>query len=817
MVQRCFQELVLPMTNESHKAKHLPFTALAAHQLRSPLDAARSLLRVLTNDLAGPLTHRQRELVAKADARCGQAAESINRIMVIARLLEHGVPTDRMVNLAAIVRRASEHWAEEASRHAVTLTASVEQDRLYVRGEESALAEVLDALLGNAVKYTPEGGRVRLRVDADDDTVRLCVGDSGVGIPEAEREQVLEPFVRSGNARGSARPGTGLGLALVKSVVDALQGHIRIDKSDLGGAEFTVELPTRGQSENAMQGDSGMSNKFKVVVIGGVAAGPKVASKVIRLRPDADVTVVDKGEFLSYAGCGLPYYVSGVVKEQKELMCTGVGVVRDPVFFQKVKNFHALNHTEAVEVDRAKKRVRVRNLTDQGESWLEYDKLVFATGANPVVPPIPGIDLGNIFSLHGVHDAEGIRAVLAEHKSRDVTIVGGGLIGMEVCEALAEHGCRLTIVEMLPQTLRILDPEIARLVEQHIESHAVKVMTGTTVKAFEGNSRVARVVTDKGTFPAEMVILAIGVRPNVELARSAGLTIGTTGAIQVNDHLQTSDPDIYAAGDCVESTNLLTGEPAFVPLGSTANKQGRVAAMNVCGNDDVFPGIVGSTVCKVFDYCVARTGLTETEARKLGYNVVTVLAPAPDKAHFMPESRPLLLKLVVDADNRRLLGAQATGPGEGAKRIDVAAMAITCGMTVDQLANVDLCYAPPYAPAMDNIITAANVARNKLDGHMVGITAAEVKRMQEESQEFVFLDVRSPGEYEQVRLPGATLIPLGALRGRLNDVPRNKPIVAFCKISLRGYEAALILRNAGYEDVRVLDGGIAMWPYEKVS
>lgn len=807
----------MPTTNEPHKARPLPLTALAAHQLRSPLDAARSLLRVLINDLAGPLTHRQRELLSKADARCGQAAESINRIMVIAQLLEHGVPADRTVNLAAVVRRASEHWTEEASRHALTLTASIAQDSVYVRGEESPLAEVLDALLGNAIKYTPEGGRVRLRVDADDKTVRLRVGDSGVGIPETERHRVFEPFVRSGNARQSARPGTGLGLALAKSVVDALQGHIRIDKSDLGGAEFTVELPTCGQSKNAMQGDSGMSNKFKVVVIGGVAAGPKVASKVIRLRPDADVTVVDKGEFLSYAGCGLPYYVSGVVKEQKELMCTGVGVVRDPVFFQKVKNFHALNHTEAVEVDRAKKRVRVRNLTDQGESWLEYDKLVFATGANPVVPPIPGIDLGNIFSLHGVHDAEGIRAVLAEHKSRDVTIVGGGLIGMEVCEALAEHGCRLTIVEMLPQTLRILDSEVARLVEQHLESHGVKVMTGTTVTAFEGDTRVERVVTDKGAFPAEMVILAIGVRPNVELARSAGLTIGTTGAIQVNDHLQTSDPDIYAAGDCVENTNLLTGEPAFVPLGSTANKQGRVVAMNLCGNDDVFPGIVGSTVCKVFDYCVARTGLTEAEARKLGYNVVTVLAPAPDKAHFMPESKPLLLKLVVDAETRRLLGAQATGPGEGAKRIDVAAMAITGGMTVDQLANVDLCYAPPYAPAMDNIITAANVARNKLDGHMVGVTAAEVKRMQEEDQAFVFLDVRSPGEYEQVRLPGTTLIPLGALRGRLDEVPRDKAIVTFCKISLRGYEAALILGHAGYENVRVMDGGIAMWPYEKVS
>ena len=560
-----------------------------------------------------------------------------------------------------------------------------------------------------------------------------------------------------------------------------------------------------------------MADTLKVVVIGGVAAGPKVASKVIRLRADADVTVVEMGEFLSYAGCGLPYYVSGVVKEQKELMSTPVGVVRDPVFFQKVKNFRALNHTEAMEIDRKAKRVRLRHVQNGEESWLDYDKLVLATGARPVVPPIPGVELDRVFTLHGVHDAEGIRALLAEKKARDVVIVGGGLIGVEATEAMAEQGCRVTIVEMLPQILNMLDWEVARLVERHLESHGVRVRTGTKVTAIEGDGKVERVVTDQGVCPADMVVMAIGVRPNVDLAKAAGLEVGETGGIGVNDHMQTSDPDIYAAGDCVQMYDLLTGKPCYVPLGSTANKQGRVAAVNVCGGDDRFPGVVGSTVCKVFDYCVARSGLTETKARDLGYDVVTALAPAPDKAHFMPEAKPLFLKLVADAGSRRLLGAQATGPGDGSKRIDVAAMAISAGMTVDQLANADLSYAPPYAPAMDNIITAANVARNKLDGHMVGISPMAVRQMQEEGADFVLLDVRSSGEYEQVRLPGSTLIPLGALRGRLDELPRDKPIVAFCKISLRGYEAALILKHAGFEDVRVMDGGIAMWPFEKES
>ena len=559
-----------------------------------------------------------------------------------------------------------------------------------------------------------------------------------------------------------------------------------------------------------------MSDAMKVVIVGGVAAGPKVASKIIRLMPNAEVTIVEKGELLSYAGCGLPYYISGVVKEQAELMSTPVGVARDPVFFQKVKNVHVSNRTEATKIDRAAKRVRIRNVGGD-ESWLDYDKLVLATGATPVIPRIGGADLGNIFTLHGVHDAEGIKSVLAEEKAHDVVIVGGGLIGVEVTEALAEKGCRVTIVEMLPQVLSMLDWEMARLVAQHMESHGVKVLTDTKVERFEGDGKVASVVADKSSLPADMVILAIGVRPNVKLAQDAGLEIGSTGAIKVDERMQTSDPDIYAAGDCVESIDLVTGRACYIPLGSTANKQGRVAAVNICGGDDTFPGVLGSTVCKVFDHCVARTGLTEAGARQGGYDVTVALAPAPDKAHFMPAAKPLLLKLVVDSKTRRLLGAESVGPGAGDKRIDVAAMAITAGMTVDQLANADLCYAPPYSPAMDNIITAANVARNKLDGHMAGISSEEVHRMIAEKKDFTFLDVRSPGEYEQVRLPGSTLIPLGALRGRLTELPRGKEIIAFCKISLRGYEAALILKAAGFENVRVMDGGVVMWPYEKLT
>jgi NADPH-dependent 2,4-dienoyl-CoA reductase/sulfur reductase-like enzyme/rhodanese-related sulfurtransferase len=555
---------------------------------------------------------------------------------------------------------------------------------------------------------------------------------------------------------------------------------------------------------------------IKVIIIGGVAAGPKAAAKIMRLNPEAEVTLLEKGKFISYAGCGLPYYVSGVVKEQKDLMSTPIGVLRDPAFFQKVKNVKVLTETEALEIDRAGKRVRARRNGAAEDLWLEYDKLVVATGARAVIPPVPKATLENITPLHNVTDAEGIRALLGGAKGREVVMVGGGLIGVETVEALVQCGCRVTVVEMLPQILRMLDWEMARLVERHMESHGVKLMTNTQVTAFEGEGRVSAVLTSHGRLPADLVVLGIGVRPNVELARRAALKIGPTGAIQVDAGMRTSDPDIYAAGDCAESTDLVTGKPCYVPMGSTANKQGRVAAINICGGQDEFPGVLSSTVCRVFDFCVARTGLTEAAARQHGYQVTTVLVPDSDRPHYMPTAKPLIIKLVVDTRTRKLLGAQAVGPGAGDKRMDVAVMAITAGMTVDQLSKVDLCYAPPYSPALDNIITAANVARNKLDGQVVGITPMEVKARLDAKEDFVLLDVRSPAEHQQENLAGSTLIPLGALRSRLGELPKEKEIVAFCKVSLRGYEAAKILQGAGFKRVRVMDGGMAVWPFEKL-
>ena len=560
-----------------------------------------------------------------------------------------------------------------------------------------------------------------------------------------------------------------------------------------------------------------MAQAFRVVVIGGVAAGPKIAAKVSRLRPDAEITLVERGEHLSYAGCGLTYYISDVVREQKELMATAAGVVRDSAFFQNVKNVTVHNSTEALDVDRTSKRVHLKNLKDGREWWIDYDKLALATGARPVIPPIPGVELPNVFILKGVDAAERVKQFLARENPKEIVIVGGGLIGVEMAEALAMKGVHVTMIEMLPQILMPLDWEMAYQVQKHMASKGVEILTNTKVETLEGTEEVEAVVAGETRFPADAVVVAVGVRPEIKLAKEAGLEIGVTGAIRVDEHMRTSDPDIYAAGDCVEATHLVTGKPVYVPLGSTANKQGRVAAVNICGGGDRFPGILGSTICKVFDFTSGFTGLTERMARSLGYDVVTCLVPGADRAHYYPGAKTIMLKMVANRATGRLLGVQGVGRGEASKRLDIAATAITAGMTVDQVSKLDLCYAPPYSGAMDIIITAADVLKNKIEGHMYGISPMELKRRMDEGEETVVLDVRTPAEYQRAHIKDAAHIPLGALRTRTGELPREKTIVVYCRTSLRAYEGSLILRNAGFDRVQVLDGSVTMWPFEMVE
>lgn len=555
---------------------------------------------------------------------------------------------------------------------------------------------------------------------------------------------------------------------------------------------------------------------MKLVIIGGVAAGPKAAARARRLDPDAEITIVEKDELLSYAGCGLPYYISGMVEDRRQLMATPIGVLRDPQFFAKVKNIKVLNRTEAVSIDRKAKEVEVKSVETGEVRRLPYDKLVIATGAEPVEPPIPGKDLKNVLRLKRLEDADRFREYLRGGACPRVVIVGGGLIGMEMTEAVTECGAGVTVVEMLPHVLPMLDVDISLLVEKHMRQRGVQVVTSARVERFEGDEegKLARVVTTNGTFETPLALLSIGLRPNVELARQAGLIIGPAGGIYVNEYMQTSDPNIYAAGDCAAKNCFVRGTACFLPLGSVANKEGRVAGSNAVGHIERFPGVAGATSLKVFDLNVARAGLSVAQATEMGIPVISATVAAPDRPHYYPGNKPVILKLVAEKATRRLIGIQGVGLGEVIKRVDVAVTAMTAGMTVDQVAGLDLTYAPPYSEAMDILIHGANTMRNKLDELLKGCTCTKLKASLDAGEDLMLLDVRSPDEHAAGTLPGSTLIPLGAVRSRLNEIPRDKRVVIYCKTSLRAWEAYTILSGAGYSNIEILDGGFVAWPFE---
>ncbi len=556
---------------------------------------------------------------------------------------------------------------------------------------------------------------------------------------------------------------------------------------------------------------------MKIVVIGGVAAGLKAAAKARRADPSAEITVVEKGKLISYGACGLPYYVAGDVQDINQLMTTPAGAVRNQAFFKNVKDIMVLTETLATGIDRAAKEVTVKDLVSGEERKLPYDKLVVATGAVPIKPPLPGIELANIYQLWHPDDAKAMRAGLERGKFANAVIIGAGLVGLEMAEALKLWEVNVTIVEMQNQVFpAFLDEEVAGSVAKYAREKGITVLTGEKVERFTGAGAVEAVVTDKRTIPADLVVVAIGVRPNVELAKSAGLAIGPSGAIAVDERLQTSDPDIFAGGDCAENTNIITGEKVFTPMGSTANKHGRIIGENLTGGDEKFRGVLGTVAVKVLDLNVGKTGLTERDAKRLGYDYVTAMVGGHDRPHYMPDAKLITVKLVAEATTGRVLGAQAFGEGEVVKRIDVIATAITLGGTVGDLSDIDLAYAPPYSSPIDNVAVAAMAVLNKLAGKLKGISSLTAKEKLETGKT-IFLDVRTPEECKQQgRLPGANVkyIPLGQLRSRLSEMNKDDEIVAFCKISLRGYEAALILEGDDFKKVQVMEGGINAWPFE---
>ena len=561
-------------------------------------------------------------------------------------------------------------------------------------------------------------------------------------------------------------------------------------------------------------------NTRRIIVIGGSAAGPKAASKARRMDENAEITIFQKASDLSMASCGYPYYIGGFFDDRDQLLCSPAGVVRDSKFFWNAKKITTKVNTEVTTIDREKKLIEFTDLISGEKGTAEYDKLIIATGANPRKPPVPGIDLDGVTTLQSLPDADYLRKVHDEGKIKKAVVIGGGLIGIETCEALNLAGIEITLIELLPQLLTFLDKKMAKLVEKYVRTKA-NVILENGVAAFIGeNGKLTAVKLQNGTeIPCELAVIAIGVIPSTRLAIQAGLPVGIAGGMVVNEYMQTIDPDIYAVGDCIEIPNLITKNAVHAPYGDLANLQGRVAGENVIsGNVARFPGTIQTGICKVFDYGVGATGLSKKNCLKSGIiNIETVVNASLDKPGFM-QGKLLITKLVVEKPNGIIMGAQVIGPGDVSKQVAIWAMAIKGKLTVDDMVNADLPYAPPYSLAIDHSIATAHIMQNKLSGRFSGISSEQLREKLKTKEPLILLDVRNPDEYEQMRLGvGEKLIPLGQLRKRLEEMPddKNAEIITWCKISLRGYEAALILQANGYENVKVLEGGIMAWPYKR--
>jgi NADPH-dependent 2,4-dienoyl-CoA reductase/sulfur reductase-like enzyme/rhodanese-related sulfurtransferase len=547
----------------------------------------------------------------------------------------------------------------------------------------------------------------------------------------------------------------------------------------------------------------------RLIVIGGVAAGPKVASKAKRCDPDLEVVIYQEEGEVSYSGCGLPYYIGGVIPERKKLL------IRTAEQFG-LDGIQVLKRHRVENIDLQKRQVSGVKL-DNGQTFGDtFDRLVLATGSEVIRPKIPGMDLGQVFFLHSIFDADVILPQVQSAAVKSVVVVGGGYIGLEMAEALSQLGKKVTIVELAPQIATLFDEDMAAVLRQYLEKKGLVILTSEGLRGLTGqNGKVTRVQTQKRELPADVVILSLGIRPRVELARKAGLKIGETGAIWVNERMETSAEGVYAAGDCAETTHRVTGKRVWIPLGSTANKQGRVAGINVCGGHETFPGVLGTGIFKAFDFHVAKTGLNMREAKREGLEPVQAIVRGYGRAHVLPGGKESVLKVIASRKTGRILGAQAVGEGPSDKFIDTVAMALQAKMTCSQLAEADLAYSPPFSPVLSPVIVAACVLMNKIEGTLGWLSAAELKEKRAASGDhFVVLDVREEKEVKEKRIPRSQWIPLDELEKRLGELDKNKEIAVHCHSGLRSYKASLKLKHHGFTKVENVDGGLLCWSYD---
>ena len=447
-----------------------------------------------------------------------------------------------------------------------------------------------------------------------------------------------------------------------------------------------------------------MKRALKLLVIGGVAAGTRAASKARRDDPSMEITIVTEEEHISYAGCGLPYYIGGVIQKRELLFA------RSPEAFRDKQNIGIRLGCRAERINTYDCTVQVKDLATGEMEKLSYDRLLIATGASPVVPPIDGVDLSGVFSLHSITDADAIKSYITSKSPRHAAIIGTGYIGVEMAENFRELGLAVTMFEMADSVMpRMFDPDMSEALKAHMESKGVTILTGTKAEKITGDTETTGIQAGGNNYPADIVIVAPGVKANVSLAREARIVIGETGAIKVDSRMETSIRGIYAAGDCTETVNLVSGKAVWVPLGSTANKMGRVAGANIAGADKKFPGILGTSVVKIFDLAAGRTGLSETEARACGFNPVTAIVKSSTKAGYYPGGEDISVKLIADKKSGKVLGAQAVGASSVDKAIDSAAASLMGGLDISDLTAIDLAYSPPFSPALGPLIIAAQI------------------------------------------------------------------------------------------------------------
>lgn len=542
-------------------------------------------------------------------------------------------------------------------------------------------------------------------------------------------------------------------------------------------------------------------NNKKYLIVGGVAGGATAAARIRRLTEDAEIILFEKGAYISYANCGLPYYIGGVIEERDRLF------VQTPEAFGKRFNIDVRTRSEVIAIHPEKKQVTVRSA--EGKEYTEnYDKLLLSPGASPVVPPLPGIQSEGIFTLRNVDDTDRIKAYMTAHQVRRTVIVGGGFIGLEMAENLKHAGSQVAVVEMAPQVMGPIDYSMAALVHQHLQQQDVKLYLEQAVERFSREGDELTVYFKSGiSLKADMVLLSIGVRAETRLAQEAGLKLGEMRGIWVDAYLQTSDADIYAVGDAIEYPHPITGKPWLNFLAGPANRQARIVADNmVLGNRIHYEGAIGTSIAKVFDLTVASTGLPAKRLKQMGIPYLSATIHNGSHAGYYPGSLQMAIKITFSPTDGKLYGAQIVGYDGVDTRIDQYALAIKQGATVEQLTRLEHAYAPPFSSAKDPVAISGYVAGNILSGKMTPLYWREMQ--QADKSQVTLVDVRTPDEYALGTIPGAINIPLDNLRERLADIPENKPVYLFCGVGLRGYLASNILKSKGYPDVRNLIGGL---------